>query len=103
MNVASLAAELGVHRTSLSKMFKANMTMSPVEYLSLFRIGKAVKLLQGTDLPVNEVARLSGFSCPNYLTNVIKRRTGMTPRELRGMDPNLGTDRHIIIDSDTET
>ena len=103
LNVASLAAELGLHRTSLSKMFRANMTMSPVEYLSLFRIGKAVKLLQGTDLPVNEVAKRSGFSCPNYLTNVIKKRTGLTPRELRGMDPKLGTKSHTFIDSDTET
>lgn len=101
LNVAALAGELGMHRTSLSKLFKANMTMSPVEYLSLFRIGKAVKLLQGTDLPVSEVARLAGFSCPNYLTNVVKKRTGLTPRELRGMDPQLEGHRHRFIDSGT--
>jgi AraC-like DNA-binding protein len=100
LNVEALASELGMHRTSLSKLFKANMTMSPVEYLSLFRIGKAVKLLQGTNLPVHEVARLAGFSCPNYLTNVIKKRTGLTPRELRETDPQFLDGRHEFPDTD---
>ena len=87
LNVAWLAARVGIHRTNLSKLFHKKLRVSPIEYLTLFRVGKALKLIQGTDLAVKAIAEQTGFSCPSYFTNVIRKRTGMSPQEIRGHRP----------------
>lgn len=83
LNVTWLADKVGIHRTNLSKMFQEKLRVSPIEYLTLFRVGKALKLLQGTDWPVARIAQETGFSCPSYFTNVIRKRTGLSPAEIR--------------------
>ena len=82
-NISTLAREVGVHRTSLSQLFRAQVMMSPIEYLTSFRVGRAIKMLQETDLPVRDVAVRCGFACPNYFANVIKKKVGHTPSEIR--------------------
>ncbi|MBN2711772.1 MAG: AraC family transcriptional regulator [Planctomycetes bacterium] len=85
LNVTYLARQVGVHRTSLSKIFKASMKMSPLEYILSVRIGKALRLLKNTDLSVAEVAAQTGFSNSNYFTNVIKKHIGIPPSSFRNM------------------
>jgi len=88
MNVNWLATRLGIHRTNLSKLFRKKMGVSPIEYLILFRVGKALKLLLGTNLSVRQIASETGFGCPSYFTNVVRKRTGLTPLEFRSHGAN---------------
>ena len=83
LNITSIAQTIQMHRTNLSKLFKDKMKMSPIEYLSLYRVGKAMRLIQASDLTFAEIASRTGFACPNYFTNVIRKRTGHSPTELR--------------------
>lgn len=82
-NISTLSREVGVHRTSLSQLFRDNLLMSPIEYLTSFRVGRAIKLLQESDLPIREVSLKCGFACPNYFANVVKRKVGLTPTQIR--------------------
>jgi len=84
VNVSWLARRLNIHRTNLSKLFYERTQVSPIEYLTLFRIGKAMKMLHDTDLPIARIARQTGFSCPSYFANVIRKHTGQSPIEVRG-------------------
>ena len=83
LNVSTLADEIGIHRTSLSRNFQSIMHTTPIAYLTSFRISRALKLLRETEFPIEEVARQTGFARGNYFTRVIRKHAGMIPREIR--------------------
>jgi len=81
--VHEVATGLSVHRSTLFRLFRAHYGLTPSLYLQNLRRQKALSLLQGTRLPINEVAWKSGFSDPNYFSRTIKEATGLSPREFR--------------------
>jgi AraC-like DNA-binding protein len=83
LSVADLAERLGVDRTRLCKSFKARMQQAPSDYIAALRISEALRLLCGSDLPIAEVARRSGFASPGYFSSAVRRQTGRSPAELR--------------------
>lgn len=82
-NVDALAAETGIHRTTLLRLFRRKLGVTPLEYLTRFRIRQAVALLRETTIPVGEVALKSGFLQCNHFCRVIRHSCGKTPTELR--------------------
>jgi AraC-like DNA-binding protein len=88
VNVNALADMIGVHRSTLSRIFKAKMLLSPGEYLLRLRLQHALALLQGSQLSMREVGRCSGFPVPSYFCRAIKQATGLSPRQFRAQ--NLG-------------
>lgn len=83
LNINALADAVGIHRTSLSRNFHGVMGITPIAYLTSFRVAKALKLLRETTLPIEAVARKTGFVRSNYFTRVIRKHTGMVPRAIR--------------------
>lgn len=65
------------------KQFHQKIGMSPIAYLNKLRMEEAVSLLSNTSLPVNDIARLTGFDNPGYFAKVFKRIVGGTPTEYR--------------------
>lgn len=59
-----------------------------MEYLTAYRIERAVELLQQTDIPVREIAVRVGYTDANYFTKVFKRHLGVTPTEYRNHNAN---------------
>ncbi len=81
--VCELAAELGVSRATLSRLFSAEMESAPsIEFLRQ-RVVHAKVLLATTDSPVKAIAAACGFCDAAHLTNVFRRETGITPRAFR--------------------
>lgn len=83
LNVEMIASLLRIDRSSLSRKFSNTFNITIVEYLSNRRINEALHLLQHTQLPINKIAKLCGYSCHNYFTKVIRRHTGTPPNALR--------------------
>lgn len=77
------ATRLGVHRSTLNRLFRLDVGMSPGEYLKRYRIREALALLRGTTWPVADVAVRCGFSHADYFARVIRKVTGMPPRAFR--------------------
>lgn len=67
----------------LSKVFKAEIGISPMRYVILRRIGEAQNLLINTDMTVTRIALSVGYNDSNYFQNVFKDFMQMTPREYR--------------------
>jgi len=44
---------------------------------------KSIDLLQTTDLPIEEISGMMGFSSSSYFRKVLKEHTGKTPHEIR--------------------
>jgi len=88
--VEAAAAKLGIHRTSLYRIFKRELGLSPKQYLRQLRIQKALSLLLQTDFPIKTVAAESGFNKVDYFCSVIAGETGLTPMLYR---------KHTAVDS----
>ncbi len=82
-NINSLADLLGIDRSSILRLFRKKMDISPLEYLSQLRLQRALSLLVSTRRTLKEIAEDSGFSDVNYFCRFIKQKTGKRPSELR--------------------
>lgn len=60
-NVEELANKLGIGARHLSRLFADHIGASPVQVAQTVRIQRAKRLLNDTDLPLAEIAMLSGF------------------------------------------
>lgn len=78
-----LADMAGVNPAYLSMLFKDEVGMSYVKYLTKMRMEKAKELLlEGKK--VVEVSELVGYSNYRYFCDIFKKRTGKTPNEYKG-------------------
>lgn len=71
-----------------SRLFRTSYNQTFLEYLTAYRIDRAVELLQQTDIPVREIAVRVGYTDANYFTKVFKRHLGVTPTEYRNHNAN---------------
>ena len=83
LNVNAVADRMGIHRTTLTRLFQQKMMMSPGEYLARQRIQCALSLLRESELSIAEVARRAGIPHRSYFSRAIRRATGVSPREYR--------------------
>lgn len=82
-NVDTLAEMMQMHRTTLLRLFRRKQNTTPREYLTRYRIGQSLYLLETTLLPVAEIAGSSGFNRCNYFCQVIRHFCGKTPEQYR--------------------
>lgn len=83
LNVASLARELGVHRTTLFRTVLTASGMTPREYICTCRVQEALSLIRDSSWSFKEIAAETGFRNQNYFAKVIRRRFGRNPSWLR--------------------
>jgi AraC-like DNA-binding protein len=83
LSVSSLAREVKLHRSRLTRIFSRQCGMPPVEYIKRMRITRAISLLRGSDRRISEIAYECGFSDPAYFSRCITDETGMSPRAIR--------------------
>ncbi|MFB9275417.1 response regulator transcription factor [Cohnella cellulosilytica] len=67
----------------LSLLFKKEMGMNLIEYLTEYRIDKAKELLRSTSLKTYEIADNVGVKDSAYFSRIFKKTTGMSPLEFR--------------------
>ncbi|MFH8990049.1 GlxA family transcriptional regulator [Streptomyces sp. NPDC017940] len=74
-------ARLGVR--SLTRRFRAETGLTPLQYLLRTRIQHAQRLLERTDDPVERIAARSGLGTPANLRHHFQRSTGTSPTTYR--------------------
>ena len=82
-SMSVVAERLGVHRTTVSRCFKAAYGVDPASYLISCRRQEVLRLIYSTTLPIGMIAQKSEFSNSNYCIRSIRKLTGSTPGELR--------------------
>lgn len=81
-----LAHEVGLSRAGFALKFKKAMGDTPLHYLTMIRIQKAMELLSNTDLNVEGVAAEVGYQDAFSFSKAFKKITGVPPREFRTKD-----------------
>jgi two-component system, response regulator YesN len=67
----------------ISTVFKAEMGVSFVDYVTQYKIEKTKELLLGTSFKLHEVADKVGFNDVSYFCRVFKKITGYTPNDFK--------------------
>lgn len=81
ISVEDIAANVGLSRSHLHRIFVQNLSVSPNEFLIKFRINKACSLLKNSGLSINSIANSVGFNDPLYFSRVFKKVKGTPPSQ----------------------
>ena len=82
-SIEKLAARLGVSDRHLRRIFEAQLGVSPVQYLQTRRLLTAKQLLADTDLPITQVALISGFASVRRFNAAFTEHYRLNPTQLR--------------------
>ncbi|MBP3683755.1 MAG: AraC family transcriptional regulator [Oscillospiraceae bacterium] len=85
ISVQALSERLHLNYNYFSRLFKQEMGVSPIQFISAMRVKKAEYLLKYTSLSVSEIARAVGFQDVLYFSRAFKRCTGMSPSAYKSM------------------
>ena len=83
IKIESIAYACGLNRSDLTRIFKESTGYSLQEYLTIYRMKVAGKLLIETRLPVQSIASKVGYGDAFTFTKAFKRHTGKSPSEYR--------------------
>ncbi|OLF54524.1 helix-turn-helix domain-containing protein [Pseudomonas chlororaphis] len=84
LTVAELARMACVSVSAFHRMFRRHTRATPLEYIARLRIGRACALLvQGSQVPVTQVAEAVGYASLALFNRQFKARQGMTPSAFR--------------------
>jgi AraC family transcriptional regulator len=83
LSLKVLANAAGLSEYHFLRLFKQSTGLTPHQYVISQRIERAKELLQKTQMTITEIAYLLGFSTPAHFTHHFRRKTGITPREMR--------------------
>ncbi|MEX0793099.1 MAG: DNA-binding transcriptional regulator [Pirellulaceae bacterium] len=73
----------GIERRTLERRMRTILGRSPKDEITRIQIDHSKGLLERTDLPLDEVAKQTGFSNSRYFSRVFGQRVGMTPVAFR--------------------
>lgn len=91
-SVEKLAARLGVSDRHVRRIFEAQFGVSPMQYLQTHRLHTAKQLLADTNLPVTQVALISGFASVRRFNAAFVEHYKLNPTQLRRQGPPRGGD-----------
>jgi two-component system response regulator YesN len=80
---ADIANYLCINEQYLSRCFKNEIGIGPMNYLSRYRIAQAKKLLERQDLSITQIALAVGLSSQSYFSRLFYLETGVSPSAYR--------------------
>jgi transcriptional regulator GlxA family with amidase domain len=83
LGLAALADIARMSPRQLSRLFHAELGMTPAAYVELIRLDMARGLLQDSTAPIKMTAHVAGFGSTATLRRSFLRRIGITPAEYR--------------------
>jgi AraC-like DNA-binding protein len=84
LSLRDVAREVGMTPGHLTTIVRRRTGRTVQEWIIERRMAEARTMLEGTDLPVAEIARRVGVFDPGYFSRLFTRTHGISPREWRG-------------------
>lgn len=78
-----IALSANISRSECCRFFKKMTQLTPIEYLTNYRINQSIYLLKNSDHTITEIASEVGFSSSSYFINKFKQHTAYTPKEFQ--------------------
>lgn len=91
ISLKTLAAHCGVSKQQLIRYFKAGFGVTPIAYITDFKLSKAKEMLyKYPELTIKEAAAEIGFENQHYFSRVFSRECGETPSEYKFRTEHYG-------------
>lgn len=88
IQIADIAADLGLSRNYFCRIFKQQMGLSPQEFLVSYRLDTAAKLLVEQEISQKEAALQVGYPDICAFSRMFKRKYGMAPGQYVAVSRN---------------
>jgi AraC-like DNA-binding protein len=85
LTLDEIAANCGVSKHHLCRLFQKLENSTPFDYLRHRRIEAAVALLRNTELSISEISNKCGFESVSYFGKIFREYWGTSPRKYRQM------------------
>ncbi|PZE21050.1 helix-turn-helix transcriptional regulator [Paenibacillus xerothermodurans] len=89
ISLESCADQLKFHPVYLSRVFKREMGVTFIEYLTAYRMSMAKNMLEGTNLKITEIAERLNYNSSTGFIRTFRKLTGMTPGQYREANSKL--------------
>ncbi len=96
ISLQKVASEVALSHYYFSHIFKDELKITFIEYLTKIRMEAAARLLKNRNLSVNQIAYAVGYQDPNYFSKVFKRYMKTSPIEYRSSLFKKGAEKQII-------
>lgn len=96
-SVEKLALKLGISSRHLSRIFEAQFGVSPLQYLQTRRLHTAKQMLADTQLPITQIALISGFASVRRFNAAFVAHYQLNPTQLRRAAPKSVSDQGITV------
>lgn len=83
ISLSDVSSYLHLSSVHLSKLFKANVGCSFINFITNYRLEKAQDMLLNTFMTVAQISESTGFSNVNNFHRTFKKATGMSPQQYR--------------------
>lgn len=83
IDLNTLSAQFGFSSSYLTKIFVKHANISPLKYLTEYRMTIAKQLFSNPDLSIKSVAELCGYPDPFHFSKLFKKATGESPASYR--------------------
>ncbi len=81
--VEALAQKAGMSRTGFAVQFQKLMKMTPIDYVTKWRMEIAKKVLSSPKASLADAAESAGYASDSAFARTFKKETGQTPAEFR--------------------
>ncbi|MCS7460887.1 helix-turn-helix domain-containing protein [Paenibacillus doosanensis] len=83
ISISDIAAAIGISSGHLSRLFKAEVGKSPLEYLTEYRLEQGKQLLVDSAQSLNQISEAIGYNDVHTFIRFFKKYEGTTPGEYR--------------------
>lgn len=84
LSLAVMATEVGLSPQHFARLFKSSFGTTPHAFVEAQRIDAAVAALRhDRATPISAIAAVYGFSSQSHMTELMRRRLGVTPGQMR--------------------
>lgn len=88
-SLETLAEYIGISKSYLCKIFKAETGTTIIHYIQLLKVEEAKFLLTVEQIPLSEIAYFLGYTDYSYFSRVFKKVTGLSPMDFLKSSPSL--------------
>lgn len=81
--ISSMSKDLSMSERHIYHLFKEHMTTTPIKYINECRLNLSKGLLSTSNLPVHQIASLSGYENANYFITLFRKTFNITPTKYR--------------------
>lgn len=83
INLKEIADKLAISESHISRLFKSEVGYTFVDYLTYYRIKKAIGYLRDPNVKIYEIAEKIGYKDQRYFSVIFKKLVGVTPKEFK--------------------